>query len=264
MNIKNTLIENACYEFKERFSNIFDWNEIDVTINKINTNNKSVNIISNNYEWQLMCWDDDLDLFVNERLKSKIQYWNFYSSPFKKTLAKAEKNKFKIDICCRYGDVFEITTINAKRELTLSDMIQFYSLKPILSDYAHRVWSKTPELLLPLRAYVPKPSNTSDIKNSDRYQLSSEYKYFRFGDIRFTHKEMVTIRMLLASCRIKEISYHQGCSEACEHKRIQKIKEKLGCPYASSSGLFRALKEHGVTLACLETIIDLSKMIDSE
>ncbi len=67
---------------------------------------------------------------------------------------------------------------------------------------------------------------------------------------------MITIRLLLSHCKVKEISYIQGCSEASENRRIQNIKEKL-FPYASSSGLFTALKEQGITLACLETLIDL-------
>ncbi|MDB9566783.1 helix-turn-helix transcriptional regulator [Providencia rettgeri] len=257
MNIESNFIENTCNELKKDFMSVFDWSEIDVTINKIDVKKKCVNIISNNYEWQLIAWGDDLDLLVNERLKSRIQYWDSYTSPFKKTLAKAEKNKFKIDICNRYGDIFEITTINANRQLTLSDMIQFYSLKPILADYSHRIWSKAPELLLPLRACVPMASELEGIKSNERSQLLSEHKYMRFGHIRFTRKEMITIRLLLSHCKVKEISYIQGCSEASENRRIQNIKEKLGCPYVSSSGLFTALKEQGITLACLETLIDL-------
>ncbi len=34
-----------------------------------------------------------------------------------------------------------------------------------------------------------------------------------------------------------------------------KSLEKLLCPYVSSSGLFKALKEYGITLACLDTFI---------
>lgn len=81
------------------------------------------------------------------------------------------------------------------------------------------------------------------------------HQYMRFGNIRFTRKEMITIRLLLSHCKVKEISYIQGCAEANEHKRIQRIKEKLGCPHVSSSGLFTVLKEHGITLACLETLV---------
>ncbi|MBN6367861.1 hypothetical protein JZL89_21230, partial [Providencia rettgeri] len=79
--------------------------------------------------------------------------------------------------------------------------------------------------------------------------------YMRFGNIRFTRKEMITIRLLLSHCRVKEISYIQGCSEATENKRILRIKEKLGCSYTSPSGLFQALKENGITLACLESLV---------
>ncbi len=83
------------------------------------------------------------------------------------------------------------------------------------------------------------------------------HQYMRFGNIRLTRKEILTIRLLLSHRKIKEISAIQGCSEASEHKRIQRIKEKLGCPHASSGGVFNALKENGITLACLDTLVNL-------
>lgn len=82
------------------------------------------------------------------------------------------------------------------------------------------------------------------------------HKFIRFGNVVFTQKEMLTIRLLLSQYKLKEISYIQGCSETSEHKRIQNIKDKLGCPHASSSGLFKVLKEHGITLACLGILAD--------
>lgn len=91
--------------------------------------------------------------------------------------------------------------------------------------------------------------------NEKEAEILDVHQYMRFGNIRFTRKEIVTIRLLLSHCKVKEISYIQGCSEVCEHKRIQRIKEKLDCPHASSSGLFMALKENGITLACLETLV---------
>lgn len=80
-------------------------------------------------------------------------------------------------------------------------------------------------------------------------------QYMRFGNIRFTREEVMTIRLLLSNCQISEISIIQGCSEDIENERIQKIKDKLDCPYATDNGLFNVLKELGITLPCLETLV---------
>lgn len=126
MDVKSELLEKTCLDLTKNFSNYFNWNEIDLTLNHINIEAKEVYIISNNHEWQLMCWDDDLDLLVNERLNSGTQYWNNYSNAFKKTLAKADKRELKVDFCAKYGNTFEITTINSNRQLSLSDMMAIH------------------------------------------------------------------------------------------------------------------------------------------
>lgn len=255
MDIQNHLLENTCLNLKKEFVNHFDWNDIDITFFRVDVKNKKIYIISNNYEWQLMCWDDDLDLLLNERLNPGIQYWSSYSESFKKTLARADKSNLKVDFCQNQNESFEVITINTNRQLSLSDMASIYKYRPIISDYAHQVWKKNPEIALPMRAEISLPTNNSDQKLGE--QLIT-HQHMRFGDIRFTAKEMLTIKLLLSHCRVKEISYIQGCSEMSEHKRIQNIKEKLDCPHASPSGLFKALRDHGVTLACLDTLIDLS------
>lgn len=134
-------------------------------------------------------------------------------------------------------------------------MASIYRYQPIISNCSYQIWKQTPEIVLPMRAEISLLSNNSDQQSDE--QLANYYP-IRFGNIRFTTKEILTIRMLLSYCRVKEISDIQGCSEMSEHKRIQSIKEKLGYPHASPSGLFKALKEHGVTLVCLDTLINLS------
>lgn len=257
MNIENGLFENVCTEFSDLFSIYFDWDEIDLTYFRVDMENKEISIVSNNYEWQLICWDDDLDLFMEERLKSSIQYWGNYSEAYNITLEKSTKNKFKIDLCARYENSFEITTVNSNKQLTLSEMLSIYKHRPIISEYANQIWKKNPEVTLPMRANIPITTQLLGQTKNVAPELLNPQKYMRFGHIRFTRKEMITIRLLLSHCKVKEISYIQGCSEASENRRIQNIKEKLGCPYVSSSGLFAALKEQGITLACLETLIDL-------
>ncbi|MEQ4668781.1 MULTISPECIES: hypothetical protein [Providencia] len=253
MDIKSHLLEKTCLNLKKEFINHFDWNDIDVTFFRVDVKNRKIYIISNNYEWQLICWDDNLDLLLKERLKPGIQYWNNYSESFKRTLAKADKRNLKVDFCQSKNDTFEMITVNTNRQFSLSDMASIYKYRPIISDYAYQVWKKNPDIALPMRADIPLPTNNFDSKRDE--QLIN-HQYMRFGDIRFTAKEMLTIKMLLSHCRVKEISYIQGCSEMSEHKRIQNIKDKLGCPHASPSGLFKALRDHGVTLACLDTLID--------
>lgn len=257
MDIKSASLENVCLKFKKHFSNHFDWNDIDYTFIYIDVDNKQTYNISNNYEWQLICWDDDLDLLVNERLIPGIQLWSNYSELFSKTLTKSSKRKTKIDFCSKYADAFEISTINSMRSLSVADTMAIYKFRPIIADYAHQLWKENKEITLPLRQEISLPLYIQEEKNEEVTDLLDTHQYMRFGNIRFTRKEVITIRLLLSHCRVKEISAIQGCSETSEHKRIIRIKEKLDYPHASPSGLFKVLKEHGITLACLETLVNL-------
>ncbi|MEY0231221.1 hypothetical protein [Providencia manganoxydans] len=255
MDIKNSRLENSCNGFINDFSHYFDWNEVDLAFSRIDIERKKINFLSSNYDALLMYWDDDLDLNISERLNCGVQYWSNYTGAFSDMLKKVDKNTLKIDFISQNSCGFEITSINTKRNLLMSDIESIFRCRPIISDYAHQVWKKNPDIALPMRAEISLPTNNFDKKPDE--QLIN-HQHMRFGDIRFTAKEMLTIKLLLSHCRVKEISYIQGCSEMSEHKRIQNIKEKLDCPHASPSGLFKALKEHGVTLACLDTLIDLS------
>lgn len=255
MNVESTAMENICNNMIKDFSHYFDWNNIGINYSVINADEKTVNTISSNYEWMLMFWEDDLDLLMDERLNTGIQYWSNYSNAFTETLQRSENSKFKVDFCSRYGNVFEILSINAGRKLSITDMMSVYKWKPTISDYIHRVWQKTENVNLPLRAKIDNSDSTLTGRN--KTEILDIHQYMRFGNIRFTRKEILTIRLLLSHRKVKEISAVQGCSEASEHKRIQRIKEKLGCPHASSGGVFNALKENGITLACLDTLVSL-------
>lgn len=251
MDVENKSLESSCAEFNRKFLNYFDWNEVDVNYSRIDLSNNMVKTLSNHYEWVLICWDDDLDKKVKERLVSGVQYWDNYSDFFKKTLSKSHKSEMKVDFCTKYGNVYEIISVNSNKKLESKDLLEIYKLRAVVSDYAHNLWKDNEEIILPLRADL----NTLIKSENPKREILDTHQYMRFGNIRFTRKEMITIRLLLSHCKVKEISYIQGCAEANEHKRIQRIKEKLGCPHVSSSGLFTVLKEHGITLACLETLV---------
>lgn len=115
MDIKNELLEGSCNKFGNSFLNYFNWNDIDISLTRVDIKNKKVNVISSNYEWVLICWGDDLDLLIGERLRSGLQYWNDYSDAYNKTLSKLNENKFKIDFCTKYLDSYEIFSINSKK-----------------------------------------------------------------------------------------------------------------------------------------------------
>ncbi|UPS62408.1 helix-turn-helix transcriptional regulator [Providencia rettgeri] len=251
MNIENKHLELSCSGFGDKFLKYFDWNDIDVTYSRVDLINHSVRTISSNYNWVIMVWDDDLDKKVKERLIPGIQYWNNYSAEFQKTLSKTDKKEMKVDFCTQYGGVYEITSINSRKKFSSNELLELYKLRAVISDYSQHVWKDNENIILPLRADI---SLSQQIEDNNRDILDFHH-YMRFGNIRFTRKEMITIRLLLSHCRVKEISYIQGCSEATENKRILRIKEKLGCSYTSPSGLFQALKENGITLACLESLV---------
>lgn len=91
MDIENNLLEKSCSNLKSLFSKYFDWNDIDLSITRVDLSNKQVSIMSNNYEWLLIYWNADLDLRLSERLSPGIQYWSNYSESFINTLAKTKK-----------------------------------------------------------------------------------------------------------------------------------------------------------------------------
>lgn len=257
MNIQSFAMEGICKDLTNDFAKYFDWNDIGINYSRMNVRDKTVNVLSSDYEWLLTFWEDDMDLLISDRLNAGIQYWNNYSDKYKSVLKKGKNNQFKADFCTRHGDVFEIISINAGSKLSVSDMMDVYKWKPTISDYANRLWQKNEALILPLRAEFNEGDNESKLINKDSTDILDIHQYMRFGNIRLTRKEILTIRLLLSHRKIKEISAIQGCSEASEHKRIQRIKEKLGCPHASSGGVFNALKENGITLACLDTLVSL-------
>lgn len=259
MDIESISLEKGCFSFKDDFVNCFDWNDIDFSFSKVDLNTKEVSTLSSNYEWLLMYWDADLDLSISERLGAGIQFWNDYSNAHISTLSKTQKNKFKLDFCFNHKNVFEIASINSNKELSVADIIKIHNHRHIISDYADRLWKNYQQMVLPMRENISLPIIGIEDQKVKQQPIDI-HGFMKFGDVRFTRKEMITICMLLSQCRIKEISAIQGCSENSEHKRIMNIKEKLGCPHASPSGLFKAFKERGITLACLDTLITLKNI----
>lgn len=255
MDAKNSGTEKNSLNLRRIFSNFFDWDDLDVTYGKVDLINKSIFTIPSSYEWYLIYYDDDLDLLTSQRIVPGIQYWSNYSSKHTDTLLKNNKRASKVDVCTQYGNVFELLSINSRYKLSFTDVMALYKCKPIISDYAHRVWKQSRDIILPLREKISTQKSVVKNPHGSMGELLDTQPFMRFGNIRFTRKEMITIRLLLSHRKVKEISAIQGCSITTEHARIQKIKQKLDREHHSSGGLFNAFKDHGVTLSCLETLI---------
>ncbi|MGP6379410.1 helix-turn-helix transcriptional regulator [Yersinia bercovieri] len=255
MDGKNNTIEKNSINLRRVFSHNFDWDNMDITYGEVDLINKRMLTMPSNYEWYLIYFDNDLDLLTSERIVPGIQYWHDYSSKFMEVLSKNSKREAKIDICTQYDNVFELLSINSKSKLSFNDVMTLYKWKPIIADYAHRVWHQERDTILPLREEIPTYKELTNKKQDSTNDLLDVHPYMRFGNVRFTRKEMITIRLLLAHRKVKEIAAIQGCLITTEHARIQRIKKKLNCEHHSLGGLFNALKEHGITISCLETLI---------
>ncbi|CNJ86482.1 Uncharacterised protein [Yersinia mollaretii] len=249
MDAKNSIIEKNSLNLRRIFSNIFDWDDMDVTYGKVDLINKSIFTMPSSYEWYLIYYDDDLDLLTSQRIVPGIQYWSNYSYKHTDTLLKNSKRESKVDICTQYENVFEVLSINSRRNLSFTDVMTLYKWKPIIAHYAERVWSQNQDVILPLREDIPLYENSEDNSSA---ALVDSHPYIRFGNIQFTRKEIITIRLLLSDLKIEDISAIQRCSLTSEYARIQQIKEKLNCEQHSSVGLVNAFKDHGITLSSLD------------
>ncbi|CFQ45259.1 hypothetical protein [Yersinia aleksiciae] len=254
MDVNNSVVEKNSFNLRGAFSNYFDWDSMDVTYLKIDVVNKCIFAMPSNYEWHLIYFHDDLDLRMSERVVPGIQYWSDYSSKYMEALLKNTKKESKIDICTKYGNEFEILSITSKNKLSFADVMTLYKWKPVIADYAQRVWHQDRDIILPLREEIPTQKNTIKNSHDSVGELLDVHPFMRFGNIRFTRKEMITIRLLLSHRKVKEIAAIHGCLITTEHARILRIKQKLDCEHHSLGGLFKALKDHGVTLSCLETL----------
>ncbi|AVX38240.1 TPA: helix-turn-helix transcriptional regulator [Yersinia enterocolitica] len=255
MDVKNNSVEINSFNLKRIFASYFDWDDMDVNYTKIDLDSRDIYAMPSNYEWHLIYFDDDLDLSISERIIPGMQCWRDYSSKHSEVLLKNDKRESKIDICTRHGNIYEILSINSKRKLSFSDVMTIYKWKPTIADYAYRVWHQDLDIVLPLREKISPNKKIPNQKDDSTDELLTIHPYMRFGNVRFTRKEMITIRLLLSHRKVKEISAIQGCSITAEHSRIQRIKQKLNCKHHSLGGLFNALKNHGITLSCLETLL---------
>ncbi|MBS0055827.1 hypothetical protein [Yersinia sp. Marseille-Q3913] len=254
MDAKNNTVEKSSSNLRRVFSHVFDWDKMDVNYSKVDLSDKCIFAMPSSYEWHLIYFDNDLDLLISERVVPGIQYWHDYSSKYSDVFLKNNKIGLKVDICTQYKNVFELLSINSKINLSHADMMTIFKWKPIIAYYAHRIWNQEQDIILPLREDIPVPESILENYNSNPDESLDRYPYMRFGNIFFTRKEIITIRLLLSNRKAKEISAIQRCSVTTENARIQRIKEKLSCKHDSLIELIKTLKEHDITLSCLDRL----------
>lgn len=122
MNIESDFLEKSCNGLRNIFSSQFNWDDMDLSFSRVDLSERKIFTISSNYEWVLIYWSDDLDLLISERLSSGIQYWDNYSKAYTDTLVKVDKKKIKVDLCTKYGNVFELASINSKSKLSIKEI----------------------------------------------------------------------------------------------------------------------------------------------
>lgn len=246
-------IKTMCSDMKDKFSNYFNWDDVDIEYVRIDVKRGKINILSNNYNWVVTLCENDFGLTFKERITLGVKCWSDYPEFYKKMISKLYRDK--IDICIKYGDVYEIFSIGYVNKLPIGSIMTLYTCKPIIADYAFIIWNKNKKTTFNIKTDTFINSGRSQKDNVLVPSLLSIHGYMRFGDVRLTRKEIITIKLLLSQYKLKEISAYHGCSLISEQKCIQRIKEKLGCSFTSASGLFHILKTKGITSAYLDELI---------
>lgn len=233
MDVKNKFMEKTSLKFKRDFYYYLDENNIEVTCTRVDIPKNEINTISSNYEWVLNYWEEDLDLYLNERLTPGFKFWSGYSEHHNNIFFNDNDLKCRVDICMKYGRIYEIVSFKMKRELLIKDINQLFKLRGVFSDYANLNWYGKDKVILPLR------SNLSE----DSCLISKDGIFL--GDVYLTRKELLSLKLLLSNKNINEVSAIQGNEVEDEIRIVSAILKKFGDDFV------KTLNYHGITLSIL-------------
>lgn len=239
MDVKNKIMEKASLKFKRDFHCYLDSNNIEVTCTRVDVPNNEINTISSDYEWVLNYWGQDLDLYLTERLTPGFKLWSAYSGHHNNMFFNDRELKCRVDICMKYGRIYEIISFKLKRELFNKDIAQLCKLRGIFSDYANLNWHGENKIALPLRSPL-----------SDTYCLIEKNGIY-FGDVYLTRKELLSIKLLLLNKNIYEISAIQGSEIEDELRGVNAILAKFESNVEND--FIKTLNYHGITLSTLNS-----------
>lgn len=246
MNIHSIEIEEACAFFKKQVMDKKD-DIIHTFFCKLNIEKKTIYAISSDYHWLLEYWSSGLYKKIGHRSQTGIKTWDHMDLEHQSVL-KNKNIKYKTDITSNYGNIVDILSVATNRSLKEEDHLSLYAKKPIISSISSSIWCKYNIPALPL-------DNLECPTKSQPIDINVKHEHSQFGNIKFTSKEMETIHWILELNSLKEIAWKHQCSQTAERKRIDTIKAKLNCQGFSSSALFTALKDHGITASCLKHYI---------
>lgn len=246
MNVESIEMEALSKNMRKDLFNYFDWDSFDVHYTVVDVDNKKIYALSSNYEWQLIYWHEDMDLNLDERLHVGIQYWKNYSNAYREILSKLDFKNKKIDFCNRYNNVFEILSVNSFETVPSLDLLSLCKWRTVMASYAYEKWNEDGYFPIPIRQEINVIQNENSLKG-----IKEVHDYIRFGNISFSNREILTIKLLLSHRSIKEISQIQGCTEAIETLRVENIKDKLKYKGEVNNKLFNVMEEHCITLNSL-------------
>lgn len=250
MDVKDIRMEKAC----KKFISCLDFDErnvIHVSFSRINREQNRISTICTDYDWHLMYWNEDVYKSVSKRFTEGINVWDGLDHRHKEQLKKTRATQ-KVDITTGTGTSIDILSVATKKLINERVVISLLSLKPKVTYLSEKIWreERPKKLILPIST-SPATSSGKENETSIRLDISNH----SFGNITFSEKEMQTIQLLLQLKSLKEIAWFHQCSNTAERKRIELIKQKLGCSGKSASCLFEALKKYGITQACLSNYI---------
>ncbi|WP_299491659.1 hypothetical protein [uncultured Shewanella sp.] len=243
MNIHSKEMKQACTFFKNQITEQKE-GIMHTFFGKLNLEKKIIYAISSDYDWLVQYWSSGLYKKIGHRINSGITSWNHMDLEHQSILKK-QQIKYKTDITDNYGNIVDIFSVATQRSLKDNDLLSLYAKKPIISSISSSIWCKFNIKPLPLDQ-IECPTKVKAL------DIDVKHECFQFGNIKFTNKEMESIHWLLELNSLKEIAWKHQCSQTAERKRIDTIKAKLNCQGFSSSALFAALKENGITASCLQ------------
>ncbi|MCL9783678.1 hypothetical protein M9194_19825 [Vibrio sp. S4M6] len=240
MDIQSARVELACNTFKKHVSS-FNVNHVAVSSLCLETN--KIDSLCSDYRWHVDYWGMGLYKKIGKRCEPGLRYWDELDNEHSRLVFEKTNSQLKVDFATRHGNFIEIFSIGMKNRNSRFEISEIIRAKPKVSNLLHII-SKEHGLE---KIQVPNTPSGELLVTSDS---DIEGKYYRFGDIRFTKKEMETIRLLLQLRSPKEISWYHSCTYEAEKKRINNIKEKLGCKGSPLSSVHDALNFYGITLSC--------------
>ena len=226
MDIDSSKQEQASGLFSSELRKLLNLQFIDISYAHINISKKHIKAVSSNYLWHLRYWENDFDKKLDQRLSPGIKKWCSYDNSYLNILEDHNTNKIsKIDLTIETDEGYEVISINSTDYSIINNFLVNYDSTIFFRESANKVFQRCgEEIALPIRFSCER--TTEGVPSW----------------INLTKIERDTIVNLTRLKTVKEIALLHKCSESCERKRIDKIREKLGCTGFPLSKVFEKVE----------------------